>query len=60
MGSEMCIRDRGKALVKLDSSKETGIIAGHDIDGADPEASLEKNLPIGKHLTMKITEYQNN
>ena len=43
-------------MVQLHSSKFTGIIGLKDVEGVTDE-SLEKALPIGKTLKLKITEY---
>lgn len=45
---------KGKALVRLESSKFTGIIALKDVEEAQADQTLEKVLPIGKRLTCKI------
>lgn len=47
---------KGKALVRLESSKFTGIIALKDVEGAE-DGTLEKVLPIGKQIVCKIIEY---
>jgi len=39
---------KGKALVRLESSKFTGIIALKDYEGLDENDTLEKVFPIGK------------
>lgn len=48
---------KGKALVRLESSKFTGIIALKDYEGLDENDTLEKVFPIGKQLLCKIIEY---
>jgi rRNA biogenesis protein RRP5 len=45
---------KGKALVRLESSKFTGIISLKDVEEAGEEQTLEKVLPIGKRITCKI------
>jgi hypothetical protein len=39
---------KGKALVKLSSSKFTGIISLKDVEDVQEDQTLEKALPIGK------------
>jgi rRNA biogenesis protein RRP5 len=48
---------KGKALVRLESSKFTGIIALKDVEEAQEDQTLEKVLPLGKRLTCKVVEY---
>ena len=48
---------KGKALVRLESSKFTGIISLKDVEEATEDQTLEKVLPIGKQLVCKIVEY---
>jgi hypothetical protein len=45
---------KGKALVRLESSKLTGIIALKDCEGATENDTLEKAFPIGKELACKV------
>lgn len=47
---------KGKALVRLNNSRFTGIISLHDIEGAE-EQTIEKAMPLGQVVTCKITEY---
>ncbi len=48
---------KGKALVRLESSKLTGIIALKDYEEATENETLEKVLPIGKEIICKVIEY---
>ncbi len=48
---------KGKALVRLESSRFTGIIALKDVEEAEEDQTLEKVLPVGKRLTCKVVEY---
>ena len=48
---------KGKALVKINGSRFTGIIALKDLEGAQ-ELTLEKALPMGQIIESKIIEYK--
>ena len=48
---------KGKALVRLESSKLTGIIALREVEGAGEEDTLEKVMPIGKEIICKVIDY---
>ena len=45
---------KGKALVRLECSRLTGIIALKDYEGLGENDTLEKVFPIGKELTCKV------
>jgi len=50
---------KGKALIRLDGSKFTGIMHPNDVEGIDKNLPIEKSMKLGTHYNMKITEYSN-
>jgi ribosomal protein S1 len=47
---------KGKALIKLDGSKLTGIMSPNDVEGIDRNEPIEKSMRLGTNYPMKITE----
>ena len=45
---------KGKALIKLDGSKFTGIMSPHEVEGLNPEDPIEKSMKLGTHYEMKV------
>lgn len=50
---------KGKALIKLDGSKFTGIMNPTEVEGINREEPIEKSMKLGTHYTMKIIELGN-
>ena len=50
---------KGKALVKLNGSKFTGIMNPHEVEGINLEDPIEKSMKLGTSYKMKIIEYSN-
>ena len=50
---------KGKALIKLDGSKFTGIMNPTEVEGLNKEDPIEKSMKVGTHYTMKIIQLSN-
>lgn len=50
---------KGKALLRLDGSRFTGIMNPHEVEGLNEEEPIEKSMKLGSHYKMKIIEYAN-
>ena len=46
---------KGKALIKIDGSKYTGIMHPNDLEGSHTEEPVEKSMKLGTRYKMKIT-----